>query len=309
MKIIFFGSGDFAVRSLESLHEAGHKIALVITQPDKPKGRHLLCCPTEVKIKAQELKLDVYQPSSPNSPEAQDVFSSIQAELFVVISYGHILKSNILKLPKLYPLNVHASLLPKYRGAAPINWAIINGESETGITIIKMDETMDGGDILLKERLTIAPHDTAQSLREKLACLSAASVIEAISLIEHAQVNFTKQDQGNITFAPKLKKSDGLINWNREAPDILNQIRGLVPWPAAFTYYKGKLLKIWDAKKAKEDSAIKPATILKTAKGGLVVATGLGSIEILELQLAGEKRMSAEAFLCGHKLTAGNRLG
>ena len=248
MDIVFFGSGKFAVRSLEALVADGrHKVKLVVTQPDRPKGRHLNLLPTEVKVKAQELKLNLYQPQNPNSEEALGHLKQFGADLFIVIAYGHILKKSALSLPKLYPLNVHASLLPKYRGAAPINWAIINSEKESGISIIKMNETVDTGDLLLQKKLAIEQSDNADILEVKLEELSALSLIEALDLITKDMAKFTKQDDSLASFAPKLEKHHGLIEWNKNAQDIVNQIRGLIPWPGAWTYYQGKILKIYKA--------------------------------------------------------------
>ena len=247
MDIVFFGSGKFAVKSLEALVAAGHKVKLVVTQPDRPKGRHLNLLPTEVKARAQKLKLTIYQPQNPNSEEALNYLQQFSADLFIVIAYGHILKKSALSLPKLYPLNVHASLLPKYRGAAPINWAIINSEKESGISIIKMNETVDTGDLLLQKKLAIEQSDNADILEVKLEELSALSLIEALDLITKDMAKFTKQDDSLASFAPKLEKHHGLIEWNKNAQDIVNQIRGLIPWPGAWTYYQGKILKIYKA--------------------------------------------------------------
>ena len=203
--------------------------------------------PTEVKAKAQELKLNIYQPQNPNSEEALGHLKQFGADLFIVIAYGHILKKSALSLPKLYSLNVHASVLPKYRGAAPINWAIINGEKESGISIIKMNETVDAGDLLLQKKLAITQNDSADILEAKLEELSALSLIEALDLIVKGQAKFTKQDDAGASFAPKLEKHHGLIEWDKNALDIVNQIRGLIPWPGAWTYYQGKILKILKA--------------------------------------------------------------
>lgn len=314
MNIVFFGSGRFAVKSLEALVSAGHNIALVVTQPDKPKGRRLNYLPTEVKVKAQELKLNTYQPQNPNSQEAVDYLQKFPADVFMVIAYGHILKNQVLGLPKLYPLNVHASLLPRYRGAAPINWAIINGEKETGISIIKMNERMDAGDILLQKKLAIEQDDTAQTLEEKLAILAARASLEAIDIIGKSSMKFIGQEGGQeglpagrqASFAPKLEKSHGLINWNNDALSIVNQIRGLIPWPGAFTYYNGRLVKIWSARVSENKDTAKAARILSISKKGIIIGCAKGAVEIRELQLEGGKRLTVEAFLAGHKLVVGD---
>lgn len=308
MNIVFFGSGRFAVQSLEALVSAGHNITMVITQPDKPKGRRLNYLPTEVKVKAQELKLKCYQPKNPNTEESLDYLRQFPVDVFIVIAYGHILKNPLLRLPKLYPLNVHASLLPKYRGAAPINWAIINGEKETGISIIKMNERIDAGDILLQEKIPIEDDDTAITLGQKLEMQAADTLIGAINLIEQGVVKFIKQDDSAVSFAPKLEKRHGEIDWNKSAVEIDRKIRGLLPWPGAYTYYKGKLLKLWSAQ-IREENSEKPAEVLEVTTGRLVVGTAKGSLEILELQLESGKRLSVPVFLSGHKLTPVDKFG
>ena len=307
MDIVFFGSGKFALKCLEALVNA-HKVKLVVTQPDRPKGRHLNLLPTEVKAKAQELKLNIYQPQNPNSEEGLSHLQQFSADLFIVIAYGHILKKSALSLPKLYPLNVHASLLPKYRGAAPINWAIINGEKESGISIIKMNETVDAGDLLLQKKLAIEQSDNAEIFEAKLEGLSALSLIEALDLITKGQAKFTKQDDALASFAPKLEKHHGLIEWDKNARDIVNQIRGLIPWPGAWTYYQGKTLKIYKAEVVDEGQK-NPGEILQADKRGIILAAGSGALKITELQVEGGKRLDPEAFLCGHKLAVGDRLG
>lgn len=309
MNIVFFGSGKFAVRSLEALVRQKHHVSLVVTQPDKPKGRHLLCHPTEVKTKAQELKLDIFQPAELNSKPTIDKIKQQNADLFIVISYGHILKKNIFELPKLYSLNVHASLLPKYRGAAPINWAIINGENETGITIIKIDYKMDAGDILFSEKIAIEDIDDAQTLEDKLSKLSANAICKALCLIKEGKAFFTKQSEEEATFAPKLKKNSGLIDWDNGAVCIRNQIRGLIPWPTAFTYYRGSLLKVWKAHLIESAEKDVPGKILEINKNEIKVSCGKGALGISQLQLSGEKRMQVAPFICGHKVTKGDKLG
>lgn len=308
MNIVFFGSGRFALKSLEALVAGGHKISLVVTQTDKPKGRHLALSPTEVKKKADALGLKIIQPQNPNSPETINALKEIPADLYIVISYGHFLKKPLLELPKLYPLNVHASLLPKYRGAAPINWVIISGEQETGVSIIRMTEAMDAGDILLEKKIPIDDKDTAISLEEKLDILAASALTYAIQLIDKRAERFTKQDISAVSFAPKLEKKHGAIDWNKSAAEIAKQIRGLIPWPGAYTYYKGKILKLWSAQ-AREENIKKPGEVLEAGVDKLIIATARGSLEVLELQLEGGKRLSVSAFLSGHKVAKGEKLG
>lgn len=310
MEIVFFGSGKFAVKSLEALVKSKHNVKLVITQPDKPKGRHLKELPTELKIKAQELGLTVHQPPKPNSQNVREMLKQPEADLFIVISYGHILGEQLLNIPRLYSLNIHGSLLPAYRGAAPINWAIINGEAHTGISIIRMNAEMDEGDILLQKKIDIRKDDNALILEEKMGILASDSLIEAINLIEQGKAQFIKQDSRYASSAPKLKKEDGLIDWHKDAVDIFNKIRGLVPWPTAFTFYKKKLLKIWSADVFDCEKNIgRPGEIIDIDKQGFMVGCGKGVLRIIELQLEGGRRLSANSFICGHKLVIGDKFG
>lgn len=310
MNIVFFGSGKFAVKSLEALVNSKHKVNLVITQPDRPKGRHLKYLPTELKIKAQELRLPFQQPIEPNSQAVISMLAQMRPDLFIVISYGRILNERLLNIPRLYSLNIHGSLLPRYRGAAPINWAIMNGESQTGISIIKMSVQMDEGDILLQKKIDIKEDDNALILEEKLSGLAAISLIEAINLVEEGNAQFIKQNSKDVSFAPKLKKDDGLIDWQKDAMDIFNKIRGSVPWPTAFTFYKKKMIKIWSANVFDYEKNIgKPGEILDIDKEGFMVGCGKGVLRIIELQLEGGRRLSANSFICGHKLVIGDKFG
>lgn len=301
MNIVFFGSGKFALKSLEALVASGRRVNLAVTQPDKPKGRHLAFQPTEVKKKAQELGLNIIQPQNPNSQDSVNALKGIPADLYIVISYGHMLKEPILQLPKLYALNVHASLLPKYRGAAPIAWAIINGETETGISIIRMTSRMDAGDILLQKKMAIMPADTAESLEEKLAILAADALPEALGHIEKKMASFTAQDETRATYAAKLRKEQGRINWNMRAGDIERLIRGLYPWPCAYAYHKGKMIKIYKARALDYPETL-PGKVLAISKEKIAVGCIEGAVEIFELQPENGKRMSAAAFNLGHKL-------
>lgn len=301
MNTVFFGSGRFAVKSLEALVAAGHKVNLIVTQPDKPKGRHLAIHPTEVRKRAEELKLKIIQPQNPNSQGTINTLKEIPADLYIVISYGHILKEPILQLPRLYALNVHASLLPQYRGAAPINWAIINGEAETGISIIKMTSRTDAGDILLQKKTAVMPADTSESLEERLAILAADTLLEALGLIEKKTVSFTAQDDTHASYAAKLKKEQGHINWNTHSGDVEKLIRGLYPWPCAYTYLKGKMIKIFKARALDYPESM-PGRVLAISKEKIVVGCKEGAVEIFELQPENGKRMSVLAFNLGHKL-------
>jgi len=310
MNIIFFGSGGFALKSLEALAGSPHKVILALTQPDRPKGRHLETQAPEVKILADKLGIPTYQPQDPNSPESIDFLKQFSSDLFVVVSYGHILKEAALALPRLYPLNIHASLLPKYRGSSPINWAVINGDKETGISIIRIDRFMDSGDILLRRKIRIAEDDNSETLRAKLEALAARTIIEAIDLVSEGKAVFLKQDSSQASFAHKLKKSDGLIYWEKEAGSIVRQIKGLIPWPGAFTYYQGKLIKLWQAKaSAAENTTARAGEILEIKKEGILVACGRGALEIQELQPESGRRMNPEAFINGYRLSVGENFG
>jgi len=236
----------------------------------------------------------------------------LRPDLFVVIAYGQILSSGILNIPKIFSVNVHASLLPKYRGAAPINWALIKGEKTTGITAIKMAKEMDAGPIILQKEIEVSNDDTAITLEGKLSGMAAQLVLAVLSSLEENDYNLMPQDEDNIGFAPKLKKEDGRIDWNKPAWDIYNLIRGCISWPGAFTYYKGKLLKIYKARvssQVRKFASSNPGEILEASKEGIVVSTGKGNIIIEELQIEGKRRMKAEEFISGHKISAGDRLG
>jgi methionyl-tRNA formyltransferase len=319
MRIIFFGTAEFAVPSLCSLAESRHSIVAVVTQPDRKKGRGLLVQPPPVKIAALKYNLVVHQPLDLAEPKLIDYLRSLEPEVFVVISYGQILKKEILSLPSFCAINLHGSLLPKYRGAAPINWAIICGEIKTGLTVIKMNEYIDKGDIVLQEEIDIEDDDTAVSLNQRLSVAGADLLLKAIELIEEGSVSFIAQDETNASYAPRLKKSDGLINWDSPAAEIQRRIRGLVPWPCAYTYYKGKLLKIWRGEVnpapasrggVKLGLSAEPGRILGVnLKEGILVATGKDNLLIKELQLEGAKRMSSKQFIIGHKIDLGYKLG
>jgi methionyl-tRNA formyltransferase len=302
MKIIFFGSSDFAIPILEALVKT-EGIVLVVTQPDREKGRSLKVAPTAVKSKAKELGIEVFQPAKINSKESIEFLKKFTPDLFIVVSFGQILSKSVLSLPKLHCLNIHASLLPKYRGAAPINWAIANGEKETGVTIMLMNEKMDEGDIVLEEMLPISNEDDASMLLEKLSKRGASLLLDTIRLIRDNKAEFIAQDHSKATYAPKLKKEDGLIDWTEAADEIYNKIRAFVPWPGCFTYLDKKILKIWKATPLMDliDKKSKPGAILEASKNNLLVKTAKGALRIEELQLEGSRRMTAEEFLLGHK--------
>jgi len=311
MKIVFFGSDNFAVAPLRALLNSGHNISCIVTQPDKKSGRGLSIGVTPVKEVAQQAGIQIYQPTVINEAKAVRFLKGFNADLFVVIAYGQILCEELLALPRLMALNLHASLLPKYRGAAPINWVLINGEKQTGISIIKIIKKMDAGPLIIQKPCSIEEEDTAVSLSDKLSRLGAGLLLDAVRTIANHDYNLTPQKEEEVTLAPKLKKQDGLIDWNKTALEISNLIRGCLDWPGAFSYYKSKLLKIH---KAKPDfllgqvASSLPGEIINAAKNGIIVATGRGNLIMEELQIEGKRVMSAEEFLSGHKVNTGEVL-
>jgi methionyl-tRNA formyltransferase len=312
VKIIFFGSSHFAVPSLEALLKSPYELCCVVTQPDKKKGRHLHLAATDVKNVAQRAGLDIFQPEDVNAPESLEYIAKFNPDLLVVIAYGQILSQRMLDIPKIFALNIHASLLPKYRGAAPINWAIIRGERTTGVTVIQLIRKMDAGPILMQKRTTISQDDDSLTLEDKLRSLGAELLLEALKEIQDRTYKLTVQDEKKVVMAPKLKKNDGCIDWNKPSGEILNLIRGSLPWPGAFTYYKGKLLKISKVKTGQlltRETGAQAGIVLNTDKNGLEVMAGSGSILIKELQPESKNRMTAAEFISGHKIKAGETLG
>jgi len=308
MKIIFFGSSEFAVPMLEAL-EGKEEVVLVVTQPDRKKGRSLKVSSTPLKEAAQKSGIEVNQPANVNSKDSIEYLRKFNADIFIVVSFGQILSGKLLEVPRLYSLNVHASLLPKYRGAAPINWAIANGDKETGVTIIKMNEKMDEGEIALKEAVSVGSEDDATCLSKKLSKRGAELLLKSIDLIACGKMNFIKQDNKDATYAPKLKKEDGFIDWTQGADEICNRIRAFVPWPGCFTDYNKKILKIWKARPVASSLKSRPGTVLEVRKEGIMVKAGKDAVTIEDLQLEGKRRMNAEEFIAGHKdLTPGLNL-
>ena len=311
MKIVFFGSAHFAVPSLQALIKSKHEVACVVTQPDKQKGRHLQVSGTDVKSIALEAKLKIFQPENINTQESGQFLKSIEADVFVIIAYGQILSQEILDIPKIMPINIHASLLPRYRGAAPINWVIINAEKKTGITVIYVTAKMDAGPIIMQEEIKIADEDTSVTLEEKLRNCGVKLLIEALSSIDKREYRLVEQVEDDVIYAPKLKKEVGLIDWSTPAVNIHNQIRGLLPWPGAFTSYRGKMLKIFQAEVFVIFPNHKPlpGEVVRADKQGIVVACARGFLKVNELQLEAGKRMNAQSFIIGHKLVVGEVLG
>lgn len=304
--MVFFGSSHFAIPSLKALKDAGFDISCVVTQPDKAKGRGLLVTPTDIKILALEMGLDVFQPEEINSLQSIEYLKTLQPDLFVIISYGQILTEEMLAIPSLMAINIHASLLPKYRGASPINMAIINGDRNTGVSIIKLIKKMDAGPVILQKSIAIDDIDTNLTLEAKLSSLSGPLLIEGIKLIQNNSYNLEPQDESCVRYAYKLKKEFGLIDWENSAMDIHNHVRGCLNWPSSFTYYQGKLVKIFKTRliQYNEDYIVeKPGKILGISKNGIVVACGQGGLKIEELQLQGSRRLSVDEFISGHKIS------
>jgi len=302
MRILFMGTPDFAVASLKALVEAGHEICGVFTQPDKPKNRGMKMTFSPVKEYALSQELEVYQPLKMKDGTAFELVKSLAPELIVVAAYGRILPEDILNFPRYGSINVHSSILPKYRGAAPINWAILNGEEETGVTIMYMAKELDAGDILHVAKTGIDPEENAQTLTARLADLGAGALLETVEMLKNGTAQRMPQDHDAHTYAPMLSKALSPVDWNRGAREICDQIRGLIPWPCASCEIAGRQFKLFRAK-AGESSSAAPGTVLCADKNGIVVACGKGeSLVILELQEAGGKRLAAGDYLRGHPI-------
>lgn len=307
MKIVFMGTPDFSVPALKALYNAGHEIAAVVTQPDKPKGRGKAMQFTPVKEAAVELDIPVYQPVKVRDEEFVDILRDINPDVMVVVAFGQLLPKSVLDIPKYGCINIHASLLPKYRGAAPIQWVIIDGEKETGITTMQMDVGLDTGDMILTTVVPIDEKETGGSLHDKLSQAGGELIVETLKKIESGEATFTKQDDSLSNYAKMLDKKLGKIEFNKPAAEIERLIRGLNPWPSAYASLNGKTIKIWDADVTDSmDGA--PGEITEVAKDHFVVCTGKGSLIVNELQLEGKKRMESEVFLRGYRLERGDVL-
>lgn len=309
MKIVFFGCDDFAAIHLERLIRDGHSIAALVTQPDRPKGRgmHVIYSPT--KELALQYPIEVFQPVNLKDPDVLAQLKSYGADVFVVVAYGKFLPEEVLVLPKYFCVNVHPSLLPKYRGAAPINWAVISGDTETGVTLIKINASMDGGDILLQETHPLPEDMTSQELREHLASVGANMLSQLLPEIPDHRYTLIKQDALGATRAPKMHKDLGLICWDAPAKAIHNLVRGTQPWPGAYTFLNGNLLKVLDAEVAVSVCSGAPGEIIELHKDGFIVQTKDGAVLIKKVHPASSKPMDARAFLAGHKLVVGTKLG
>ena len=316
MVLIFCGTPGFAVPTLEKLVEAGHSVPLVVTQPDRPRGRGMEVAVSAVKDAAMRLGIPVVQPSTiKNNAEFRSQLAAIAPDAIVVVGYGRIIPQWMIDLPRLGNLNLHASLLPKYRGAAPIQWAIANGESVTGVTTMRIDAGLDTGDILMQREIAIGPEDTAETLGPKLASIGADLMVETLRGLESGQVRPTPQDHSQATLAPILRKEDGRMDFERTANDLLNRLRGFQPWPGAFTIFKGKTLQVHRAQPWQHTVTLTPGE-LAVEGTRLLVGCGKGNdndtntaIELVEIQLEGKRRMTAAEFINGYRPDSGDRLG
>lgn len=309
MRIVFMGTPEFAVPSLDALLKSDDQIVGIVTQPDRPKGRGQQLTPSPVKLIAQREGIPILQPVKMKAQEFLEPLAAWKPDLIAVTAFGRILHPGILSLPPRGCVNVHGSLLPKYRGAAPVQWAVINGETETGITTMLMDEGMDTGAILLQEKLTIMPDDTAGTLAPRLAELGGWLLVETIAQLKAGTLTPKKQDDGQATMAPLLKKEDGLIDWTMKARALADRVRGLSPWPGAYTFFGEERWNIWKAVSTAEATSEKPGTIVSVSKQSILVAAGEGMLDLREIQTANSRRMPVSQFLAGHKVTAGMQLG
>lgn len=311
MRIVFMGTPEFAVASLNTLLDNGYEVAAVVTQPDKPKGRKRTLTPPPVKEAALARGLQVMQPVRMRSPEAVEALAALQPELIVTAAYGQILPKEVLDLPRLGCINVHGSLLPRYRGGAPIQRAIMNGESVTGVTIMYMAEGLDTGDMISRIEVPILESDTSGDVFAKLSEAGAELLLQTLPTLADGTAVAVPQQHEAATYAPNLSREDERLDWGRPARDLFNQVRGLAPMAGAFTHLDGEVFKIWACKpeplEGKADAV--PGTVLQAAGGDLLVQTGDGALRLLTIQPAGKKAMAAEAWLQGARLTAGTRLG
>jgi len=308
LDLVFCGTPRFAVPALEQLVAAGHRIHLVVTQPDRPKGRGLALVASPVKESALKLKLPIAQPDRiKTNEELRAQLTAIQPDAIIVVGYGRIIPQWMLDLPRLGNINLHASLLPKYRGAAPIQWAIANGETITGNTTMRIDAGLDTGDILLQQQLPIAQDDTAETIAPALATMGASLLVETLRGLEAGSIQPRKQDDSQSSLAPILKKEDGAVDFSRPASEIYNRLRGFQPWPGAYTKFRGRNLQIW---KAHPSDTSAPAAELRVDSNRLLVGCGHNTaLELLEIQLEGKKRTAARDFIQGYHLKPCERLG
>ena len=306
MRLVFLGTPAFAVPTLESVVEAGHEVLVVVTQPDRPSGRGQRTAPPPVKETAMRLGLPTYQPERIRRPEAVEHLRSLGTEAMVVVGYGQIIPQAVIDLAPLGIINVHASLLPKYRGAGPIQWAIINGEARTGVTTMRIDAGLDTGDMLLKAETEIGPEENAVELGRRLAASGADLLVKTLGGLARGTIVPKKQDPAEATYAPMLKKEDGQIDWTADARAIHNRVRGMQPWPGAYTRFRGQTLHVWKARPA--GGVVAPPGRFASLRPPCV-SCGSGALELLEVQLEGRKRMAAADFVNGQRLNENDFLG
>ena len=313
MRVIFMGTPDFAVGTLEEIIKAGHEVVLVVSQPDKAVGRSKALKYTPVKECAVAHGIEVYQPAKIRAEESVEYLRQYNADIIIVEAFGQIIPKAILDMPRFGCVNVHASLLPKYRGAAPIQWAVLNGDQVTGVTTMRMDEGLDTGDMIMKQEVIVDEDETGGSLFDKLSEVGAKLCVKTMEAIENGTAVYTPQDDALATHTGKIQKEMGSIDWSKDAEVIERLVRGLNPWPSAYTKFEGKTLKIWSAD-VEEDAAGRPSPetfgqVVRVGKDAFSVQTGKGLLTIRELQLEGKKRMDTAAFLRGYPVETGVKLG
>ncbi|GAB4296862.1 MAG: methionyl-tRNA formyltransferase [Desulfuromonadia bacterium] len=306
MRIVFMGTPEFAVPTLDALAGGEDEIVLVVTQPDRPKGRGQALQPPPVKRRAMERGIPVMQPLKVREPETLAAIQGYHPDLIVVVAFGQILPKPLLEMPTHGCINVHASILPRYRGAAPINWCIIEGEKETGITTMQMDVGLDTGDMLLKRSIPIGPEETAGELHDRLMTLGAETMVETLALLKRGELSPVKQDDALATYAPMLKKETGLVDWTKPAQAIVNLVRGVDPWPGAYCWLEGMMLKIFSPRPGERRG--EPGTVLSATAAGIEIACGDGSVIFREVQAEGRRRMDAASFCAGHRIPPGARI-
>jgi methionyl-tRNA formyltransferase len=309
MELVFLGTPEFAVPTLEHAIAAGHRVLAVFTQPDRPKGRGGQLAASPVKLSALRHGIPVYQPERVRHPDSIELLRGMNPRAMVVVGYGQILPQSIIDIPPLGIVNVHASLLPKYRGAAPIQWAIANGETRTGVTTMRIDAGLDTGGMLLKWDTAIGPEENALELGARLADAGADLLVQTLAGLDAGTIPAEPQDSSQATHAPILKKEDGRIDWSRSESEIFNRMRGFLPWPGAYTSFRGQGMHVWKARLTEEHAHATPGK-LSSAGGRLFAECAAGTmLELLEVQLEGRKRMPAAAFLQGHRIEPGESLG
>ncbi|MDD6716274.1 MAG: methionyl-tRNA formyltransferase [Firmicutes bacterium] len=309
MRIVFMGTPDFAVPALRALADSRHEVTLVVTQPDKPKGRSGKLSMSAVKSCAVSTGIPVFQPARVKKTDAVERIRLEQPDVIVVAAYGQILSGELLNIPRYGCLNIHGSLLPKYRGAAPVQWAVINGEEKSGLTIMQMDKGLDTGDILLQEETVLQPEETAGSLYDRLSAMGGPLILKTLDLLEEGTLTRRPQPAEGSSYAKMLRKEDGLIDFEKPASETCRLVRGLNPWPSAYTYYEGRMLKIWRASAVASSSGAAPGTVSAVTKDEIRIACGDGELALHEIQMEGKKRMQVHDFLLGTHVREGEMLG